>query len=136
MDATDAAEAATPAEEVPLVPGVGVGFVLGLFGHLVAVVAFGYVGIFTGGADAGDQLASGLAAAYLVAVVASAAVLLAARRARRQQRRKMAAGLLSGMVVGILLLVLLSARIFGLMSEVAATCPCDPIIDQVRFARD
>ncbi|MFR9781069.1 hypothetical protein ACL02O_34175 [Micromonospora sp. MS34] len=115
---------------------MGAGFMLGLFGYLVAVVAFGYVGIFTGEEDAGDQLASGLAAAYFVALVASAAVLVAVLRARRQRRPKMAVGLLSGMVVGIVLLVLLSARIFGLMNEVASTCPCEPIIDQVRFARD
>jgi hypothetical protein len=53
---------------------------LGLFGYVVAVVAFGYVGIFAGGADAADQLGAGLSAAYLVALVASVAVLVAVLR--------------------------------------------------------
>lgn len=107
---------------------------LGLFGYLVAVVAFGYLGVFVGGQDAGDQLATGLATAYLVALVASVAVLVAVRRSWRHHP-KVAMGLLSGMGVGIVLVVLLSIRIFGVMDEVASSCPCEPIIDQVRFPR-
>jgi hypothetical protein len=33
----------------------------------------------------------------------------------------------------VVLLVLLSVRIFDLMAGAASTCPCEPIIDQVRF---
>ncbi|MFI7492990.1 hypothetical protein ACIBXA_31925 [Micromonospora echinaurantiaca] len=135
MDTTEATEpAGFPREEPPGI-GAGIAFMLGLFGYLVAVVAFGYLGLFAGGQDAGDQLATGLATAYLVALVATVAVLVTVRRSRRHHP-KMAMGLLSGMGVGILLVLLLSARTFGVMNEVASTCPCEPIIDQVRFARD
>lgn len=109
---------------------------LGLFGYLVALVAFGCLGIFAGGADPGDQLATGIALAYLVALVASVVVSVAVRRLRQQHRARMAAGLLGGTAVGVLLLVVLSVRIFGLINEVASTCPCEPIIDQVRFSQD
>lgn len=68
---------------------------LGLFGYLVAIVAFGYLGMFAGGQDAGDQLATGIATAYLVGLVASVVVVVAVRRTRRHQP-KMAMGLLSG----------------------------------------
>jgi uncharacterized membrane protein YkvI len=108
---------------------------LGLFGYLVALVAFGYEGLFTGGADAHDQLAAGMAVAYMVALVASVAVPVAVLR-MRQRRRRLAAGLLGGMAVGIVLLVLLSVRIFDLMDDVASTCPCEPIVDQVRFSSE
>ncbi|MDX6654920.1 MAG: hypothetical protein QOH18_1859 [Solirubrobacterales bacterium] len=108
---------------------------LGLFGYLVALVAFGYEGLFTGGADAHDQFAGGMAAAYMVALVASVAVPVAVLR-MRQRSRRVAAGLLGGMAVGIVLLVLLSVRIFDLMDDVASTCPCEPIVDQVRFSSE
>ena len=108
---------------------------LGLFGYLAALVIFGYEGLFAGGADAGDQLAAGLAAAYLVALIASVTVVVATVRVRRD-RPRMALGLLVGMAVGVVLLVLLSVRIVGVMNDVAGTCPCEPIIDQIRFAPD
>lgn len=66
---------------------------LGLFGYLVAIVAFGYLGMFAGGQDAGDQLATGIATAYLVGLVASVVVVVAVRR---RHQPKMAMGLLSG----------------------------------------
>lgn len=63
----------------------------------------------------------------------SVAVLVTVLRSRLHTP-KMTVGLLSGTAVGIVLLVLLSARIFGLMNEVPSTCACEPIIDQVRFS--
>jgi hypothetical protein len=104
----------------------------GLFGYLVALVAFGYEGLFSGREDAHDQLLGGMAAAYLVVLVATVVVLVAAVRMRR--RRWAVAGLLTGMAIGVTLMVLLSLRIFDLMGDVASTCPCDPIVDQVRFS--
>ncbi|GAA4565189.1 hypothetical protein GCM10023176_12670 [Micromonospora coerulea] len=66
METTETAEgAAFPREESPGL-GAATGFMLGLFGYLVAIVAFGYLGMFAGGQDAGDQLATGIATAYLV----------------------------------------------------------------------
>jgi uncharacterized membrane protein YhaH (DUF805 family) len=110
-------------------------FVIGLFGYLVALVVFGYVGLFVGGADAGDQLAGGLAVAYLVAMVTSVAVpVITVLRLRRRQRRGIAA-LLGGMALGLVLIVLLTIRVFNLMNDVASTCPCEPIVDQLRISR-
>ncbi|MFC4018368.1 hypothetical protein ACFOW4_10480 [Micromonospora sp. GCM10011542] len=135
MDATKAIEPAAPAERLPRDQARGTGFMLGLFGYLIALVAFGCLGILAGGADPGDQLATGIALAYLVALVASVVISVTVRRLRLQHRARMAAGLLGGMAVGVLLLVILSVRIFGLIDEVASTCPCEPIIDQVRFSQ-
>jgi hypothetical protein len=115
--------------------GLATGFMLGLFGYLLALVAFGYEGLFTGGADVHDQLAAGMAVAYLVAGVASVGVLVAVVR-MWQPRRPVAAGLLGGTAVGIMLIVVLSIRIFGLMGEVASTCPCEPVVDQVRLSHE
>jgi hypothetical protein len=107
---------------------------LGLFGYLVALVAFGYVGLFAGGADAGDQLAGGLAVAYLLAMITSVAVpVVAVLRMRRRQRRGLAA-LLGGMAVGLVLMVLLTVRVGNLINDVASTCPCEPIVDQLRIS--
>ena len=71
--------------------------------------------------------------AYLVASVASLTGLIAVLR-RRVRQPRMAVGLVAGMAIGIALLILLSVRIFDLMDDVASTCPCEPIIDQVRIS--
>jgi len=42
---------------------------------------------------------------------------------------------MGAMAVGIVLIVLLSVRVFGLMGDVASTCPCEPIVDQVRSSQ-
>ncbi|WP_238011892.1 hypothetical protein KZZ52_13720 [Dactylosporangium sp. AC04546] len=119
----------------PAGTGFVTNFIVGLFGYLVALVAFGYVGLFAGGADAGDQLAGGLGVAYLVAIVTSVVVpVVAVVRSRRRQRRGLAA-LLSGMALGLLLMVLLTIRVVDLMNDVASTCPCEPIVDQLRISR-
>lgn len=110
------------------------GFMLGLLGYLAALVAFGYIGLFTGGADAADQLAAGMAAAYIVALIASAATLVAAVRVRRSRPRTMV-GLLVGMTIGVVLVAVLSVRISDLMNDVGGTCPCEPLIDQVRSSQ-
>jgi hypothetical protein len=106
-----------------------VGLVLGLFGYLCAAVVFGYVGLFVGGQDAGDQLASGLFAAWAVSFVASVVTVVAAIRLRRS--RSGLVGLLAGTAVGLALVVLLSVRVFGVMNAVGSGCPCEPIIDQI-----
>lgn len=114
-------------------PNPATGFLLGLFGYLLALVAFGYEGLFAGGADAGDQLAAGLASAYLTAVVTSVGVTIASIRCWRR-RRSEALGLLAGAMVGVVLLVLLSMRVLAVMDGVGGTCPCQPLIDQLRSA--
>jgi predicted Co/Zn/Cd cation transporter (cation efflux family) len=134
VDRAEAVEPAGAATHGPAGSTVVTGFMLGLFGYLAALVVFGYVGLFTGDEDAGDQLAAGLAAAYAIALVATVTALVAVLRRRRRPRT--AVGLLAGMAVGIALLVLLTVRIVGLMDEVASTCPCEPIIDQIRSVGD
>lgn len=131
MDVTDSGGGAPVSVDGAKGFGVVTGFVLGLFGYLLAAVAFGYEGLFTGSADPHDQLAAGLMAAYLVAALTSAAVLGAAWWIRR---RRALTGLLCGMAVGVILMVLLSVRIFNLMADVSGNCPCDPIVDQLRFS--
>jgi hypothetical protein len=59
VDTTDAVDLAVAEVERGRGPVLGAGVILGLFGYLLALVGFGYVGLFTGGADAGDQLGSG-----------------------------------------------------------------------------
>jgi hypothetical protein len=119
----------------PIAGGSVNSFGVGLFGYLVALVLFGYVGLFAGGADAGDQLAGGLAVAYLMAMVTSVAMaVVTVLRLRRGQRRGTAA-LLGGMALGLVLMALLTVRVLDLMSDVAATCPCEPIVDQLRISR-
>jgi hypothetical protein len=133
VDTTETPGMTTRTNDRPADPGAVTGLMLGLFGYLLALVAFGYEGLFTGNADAATQLAAGLTAAYLVASVASLTGLIAVLRNRGRHPR-LAAGLVAGMTLGIVLLVLLSVRIFGLMDDVSSTCPCEPIIDQVRIS--
>lgn len=135
MNATGAGRPTLAERGAPARRGAIVGFLLGLFGHLGALVAFGYVGLFVGGADAGEQLAVGIYLAWVVALVASVITGVAALRTRRSQPR-MAAGLGAGMAVGVALIVLLSIRIFGLMNDLGSGCPCEPIVDQVRWPHD
>lgn len=106
---------------------------LGLFGYLCALVAFGYLGLFVGGADAGEQLAVGLMLGWVVAAAASVATLVAALLTRRS-RPRMAVGLFAGMAVGLVLVVMLSVRILSLTNDLGSGCPCEPIIDQVRWS--
>ena len=132
VDMVESPRGARTAVGGPDSSGAGVGFMLGLFGYLVALVAFGYEGLFSGGADARDQLSVGLTVAHLVTMITSVSVLVAVLRLRRQRRA--AAGLLGGAGVGVMLIVLLSLRVAGIMGDVAGTCPCEPIVDQVRFS--
>ena len=131
MDTAESVEPAGVGAGPAAAPGLGVGLMLGLFGHLAALVAFGYEGLFTGRADAADQLWAGLAVAYLVALVAVVATVVAVFRTRRS-RPRFAAGLLGGTALGVVLIVLLTVRVVGVMGDVTSTCPCEPIIDQVR----
>lgn len=110
--------------------GLATGFALGLFGFFAALVAFGYEGLFSGGADPGDQLSFGLVSAYFVGLIAAIWVAVAALRARRTQPRK-AMGLIAGLAVGVLLLALLTVRVLPLMNTAPHGCDCAPIIDQI-----
>jgi hypothetical protein len=71
----------------------------------------------------------------LLAAVTSVAVPVAAVRRLRRQQRRGARALLGGMALGVALMVLLTVRVFGLMNDVASTCPCEPIFDQLRISR-
>jgi uncharacterized membrane protein YfcA len=66
-----------------------------------------------------------------VASVTSVTGLVAVLR-QRKHRPRLAAGLMIGMAIGIALLVVLSVRIVGLFGQVGSTCPCEPLIDQLR----
>ncbi|MBO3743087.1 hypothetical protein [Actinoplanes flavus] len=103
-------------------------FITGLFGYLAALVAFLWIGILTGGADPGDSLAAGLAAALLIALLATVAVLVTSWR--RQRTGQPIAASLAGMVAGLLLTALLTVRVYPVMRQAASTCPCEAIIDQ------
>ncbi|BCJ29363.1 hypothetical protein Asera_34710 [Actinocatenispora sera] len=45
-------------------------------------------------------------------------------------------GLLAGMAVGLVLVVLLGIRVFDLLDGLGSGCPCEPIVEQVRWPHD
>ncbi|GAA4946620.1 hypothetical protein [Actinoplanes utahensis] len=108
-------------------------FISGLFGYLVAIVAFLWIGLLIGHADPADSLGAGLAVAYLIALSATVAVLVTALRARRRGRP--IAGSLAGMAVGLILMALLAARIQPVAERADPGCPCEAIIDQIVTPR-
>ena len=123
----------TPGKTAMRVHGAPTGFALGLFGYLAALVAFGYEGLFTGRADPADQLAAGLAASYLVGFVATIWVIVVAVRIRRRQPWR-SAGLIAGLTVGVVLLTLLTLRIWPVMQAASSGCDCSPLIDQIKIS--
>jgi hypothetical protein len=108
-----------------------VGFVLGLFGFLLAVWAFVYVGLFTGRADPHDQLGAGLSAAEILGAISLIAVVVTAVRTRRRSAAR-AYGLLIGLLVGVLLHVHLHVVVVPVMNDLPGGCNCDPLIEQLR----
>jgi hypothetical protein len=93
-----------------------VGFACGLVGFLVAVWVFGYIGLFTGGADVHDSVASGLFFGLLVAVIPAIAVPIVAVRARRRRRRR-AIGYTAGWIVGVAMIVQLVATVCPVLDD-------------------
>jgi hypothetical protein len=107
-----------------------VGFALGVFGYLLAVLVFMYEGLFSGGADPHDQMAAGLYVALLVGVAPTVIAPIVGWRTRRGQPRR-AIGLLTGWACGVVLLIWLFATVHPLLDDLNGHCPCEPLIQQL-----
>jgi hypothetical protein len=114
---------------------VWAGFAGGLVGFLIAVWVFGYIGLFTGGADVHDSVTSGLLFALLVAVVPATVVPIVAVRARRRRPRR-AVGYAAGWIVGVAVIVQLVATVYPALDNLPSTCPCEAPFEQLTWHDD
>jgi membrane protease YdiL (CAAX protease family) len=106
------------------------GFACGLVGFLVAIWVFGYVGLFTGGADVADSVASGLLIALLVAAAPAMVVPIVALRALRRRPHR-AVGYTAGWIVGVAVMVQLVATVYPALDDLPSTCPCEAPFEQL-----
>lgn len=110
---------------------VWTGFASGVVGFLFGAWAFLYVGMFTGDADAGDQMGAGLGAAGVLGLVAAVAVPVAAFRGRHRRAAR-SLGLMIGWLVGMAILVNLWVVAYPVLADLSGTCPCEPLIEQLK----
>lgn len=106
------------------------GFACALVGFLAAVWLFAYVGLFTGGADPGDNVAVGLFVALGVGAIPAVVVPVVVLRARRRRPAR-AVGHSIGWTVGVAMLVLLTVTVYPVLDDLPGSCPCEAPFKQL-----
>lgn len=107
------------------------GIASGTVGFLFGAWTFLYVGLFTGGADPHDQVASGLSVAALAGLIAAIVVPIAALRGRRRNPAR-SLGLMIGWLFGLVILINLLVVVYPVLDGLPGGCSCEPLIENLK----